>query len=87
MENLYILLAWVAGIILLLFFGKVLKVPLKFALRLLLNSLLGGMVIIVINFFGQAVGFHISLNFLSALIVGTLGIPGVILLIILKYLL
>lgn len=87
MDNLYILLAWVAGIILVLFFGKALKVPLKIALRLLLNSLLGGMVIIVINFLGQYINFHISLNFFSALIVGTLGLPGVILLIILKYLL
>jgi len=87
MDNIYILLAWVAGIIIVLFFGKALKVPLKIAMRLLLNSLLGGMVILVINFLGQYINFHISLNFFSALIVGTLGLPGVILLVILKYLL
>lgn len=87
MDNLYILLAWVAGIILVLIFGKALKVPLKFLLKLLLNSLVGGMVIVVINFLGQYINFYISLNFFSALIVGTLGLPGVILLIILKYLL
>ena len=87
MDNIYILLAWVAGIIIVLFFGKALKVPLKIAMRLLLNSLLGGMVILVINFLGQYINFHISLNFFSALIFGTLGLPGVILLVILKYLL
>jgi len=87
MESIYILLAWVAGIIIVLFFGKALKVPLKLALKLLFNSILGGMVIIVINFLGQYINFHISLNLFSALIVGTLGIPGVILLVILKYLL
>ncbi|AGC67140.1 pro-sigmaK processing inhibitor BofA [Thermoclostridium stercorarium subsp. stercorarium DSM 8532] len=87
MESLYILLAWVVGIILVLFCGKALKVPFKLALKLLFNSLLGGMVIIVINFFGQFINFHISLNFFSALIVGTLGLPGVILLIILKFML
>ncbi|HEY8421698.1 MAG TPA: pro-sigmaK processing inhibitor BofA family protein [Thermoclostridium sp.] len=87
MDNLYILLAWVAGIILVMFFGKALKVPLKIALRLLFNSILGGMVIIIINYIGQIIDFQISLNIFSALIVGTLGLPGVILLIILKYLL
>lgn len=86
MDSLYILLAWVAGIIIIMFFGKALKAPLKLILRLLINSLIGGMVIIVINFLGDFIGFHISLNFFSALIVGTLGLPGVILLIILKYL-
>lgn len=87
MDNLYILLAWVAGIILVMFFGKALKVPIKIALRLLFNSILGGMVIIIINYIGQIIDFQISLNIFSALIVGTLGLPGVILLIILKYLL
>ncbi|NLM09682.1 MAG: pro-sigmaK processing inhibitor BofA [Clostridiaceae bacterium] len=87
MDNLYILLAWVAGIVLVLLFGKALKVPLKFALKILFNSLLGGMVIIVINFLGKFIDFYISLNIFSALIVGTLGLPGVILLIILKFLL
>lgn len=87
MDNLYILLAWVAGIMLVLFFGKALKVPLKIAVKLLFNSLLGGLVIIIINFLGQSLNFHISLNIFSALVVGTLGLPGIILLIILKYLL
>ena len=87
MDNLYILLAWVAGIAIVLFFVKALKVPLKIALKLLFNSLLGGMAIIVINYLGNFVDFYIPLNFFSALIVGTLGLPGVILLIILKYLL
>ncbi len=86
-DNLYILLAWIAGIMIVFAFGKALKVPLRIALRLFINGLLGGFIILLINLFGQWIDFHISLNILSALIVGTLGIPGVILLIILKYLL
>lgn len=87
MDKIYILLAWVAGILLVLIFGKALKVPLKWVLKLLINGLLGGVVILLINFAGQYIHFHISLNIFSALIVGTLGLPGVILLVILKYLL
>ncbi len=87
MDNIYILLAWFAGIILIFVFGKALKVPLKIAIKLLVNGLLGGLIIVILNFIGQYIGFGVSLNILSALIVGTLGLPGVILLIILKYLL
>ncbi len=87
MNKFYILLAWFVGIILIFTFGKVLKVPLKFALKLLVNGLLGGIVLLAINYLGQFIDFHISINVFSALIVGILGLPGVILLIILKYLL
>lgn len=87
MDNMYILLAWLAGIIIVLIFGKSLKVPLKILLRLLLNSLIGAIVIIILNSLGHYIDFQISMNFFSALIVGTLGLPGVFLLIILKYLL
>ncbi len=87
MDKLFILLAWVAGILLVLTFGKTLKVPLRLVLKLIINSLLGGAVILLINLAGQYIDFYISLNIFSAMIVGILGLPGVILLIILKYLL
>ncbi len=87
MDKLLILLAWVAGILLIMAFGKALKVPVKIAVKLLINGLLGGAVILLINLLGQYLNFQISLNVLSALIVGTLGLPGIILLIVLKYLL
>lgn len=86
-SNLAILLAWVAGIIIVFAFGKALKAPLKLAVKLLVNGIIGGIVIVIINLIGQNFEFQISLNIFSALIVGTLGVPGVILLIILKYLL
>jgi len=87
MEKMLILLAWVAGILLVMAFGKKMKIPLRLALKLLINGLLGGASILLINLLGQAIHFHIPLNVYSALIAGTLGLPGVILLIILKYLL
>lgn len=87
MDKLYILLAWVAGILLVLVLGKKLRIPLKLALKLLLNGLLGGVAILLINLLGQSINLHIPLNIFSALIAGILGLPGVILLIILKYLL
>jgi hypothetical protein len=61
MDNIYILLAWVAGIIIVFTFGKALKVPLKIAIKLLVNGLLGGLVIAILNLLGQYVNFYISL--------------------------
>ena len=40
--------------------------------------------IFVINTIGTSFGFHIGLNIINALIVGILGIPGAVLLILLK---
>ena len=87
MDKLLILLAWVTGILVVMALGKKLKIPVQFALKLLVNALLGGAVILLINLLGQYINFHISLYVFSALIAGILGLPGVIVLIILKYLL
>ena len=87
MDKLLIWLAWVTGILVVMALGKKLKIPVQFALKLLVNALLGGAVILLINLLGQYINFHISLNVFSALIAGILGLPGVIVLIILKYLL
>lgn len=51
-------------------------VPLKYALKLLINSILGGVAIVVINLAGAAVGIHISLNCLTAAAAGILGVRG-----------
>ena len=50
----------------------------------LINALVGGIALIIINWIGAFFGFHIDLNFFSALITGALGVPGIIILLILK---
>jgi inhibitor of the pro-sigma K processing machinery len=82
-----IVLAWVAGILIVLALGKVLLLPMKVILRLIINGLLGGLAIFLINLLGQPIGFFIPLNIVSALVAGILGLPGIILLVILKFLL
>jgi len=82
-----IVLAWVAGVLIVLALGKALILPMKVVFRLLINCLLGGLVILLINLLGQPFGFFIPLNIISALVAGILGLPGIILMVILKYLL
>lgn len=64
--------------------GKMFSIPLKAIGKLILNSVLGGLLIFIINLIGQLFSFHIGLNVVTSLLVGILGIPGAILLIILK---
>ena len=73
-----------AGVVVLIFLiGKIFLWPLKMILKLVLNSLAGGLVILLINAVGAAFGLMIPLNFLNAVIVGVLGLPGAVLLLIL----
>ncbi len=57
----------------------------KILKKALLNTILGAVLLAIINFVGLYFDFYIALNIYSALIIGILGVPGLILLIILKY--
>ena len=67
-------------------FGRIFIVPITKILKLVLNSVLGGIVIYVINLIGGTFGFHIGLNFFTSILIGILGLPGVVCLIIVKLL-
>ncbi|MFR0822704.1 MAG: pro-sigmaK processing inhibitor BofA family protein [Clostridia bacterium] len=78
------IIIYLACIIFLFLFGRIFILPLKSILKLIGNSILGGLLLFVINLIGQMFSFHIGLNVLTAILVGLLGIPGAILLVILK---
>lgn len=50
-------------------FGKALILPMKMIAKLALNSLLGGLIIIVINWIGAAFNLHIGLNIFTTIFV------------------
>lgn len=79
-----VIAAYITGIILLYILGRVFLVPMKIILKLIYNAILGGIVLLAINFIGGMIGFHIAFNIVSAFIAGTLGVPGVVLLVVLK---
>lgn len=80
------LLAYLAGIIVTFLICKIFIVPLKMIFKILLNSVMGGILIFLINLIGATWNFHIGLNIITAVFVGLLGIPGSIALILLKLL-
>ncbi len=77
------IITYLACVFFLLILGRVFILPIKSMLKLLGNSILGGILIFVINLIGGIFNFHIGLNIGTAIIVGILGIPGAILIAIL----
>jgi inhibitor of the pro-sigma K processing machinery len=82
-KMLFIYVACIIGIIII---GKIFIVPIKIICKLIINSILGVILLYIINLVGSMWGLHIGINVITALIVGILGIPGAILLTILKIL-
>lgn len=79
-----VILSFVACVAILLVFGRSFLMPMKKILKLVGNSVLGALLIFIINLVGTSFDFHVGLNIINSIIVGLLGIPGAILLIILK---
>ncbi|MBI2873879.1 MAG: pro-sigmaK processing inhibitor BofA family protein [Firmicutes bacterium] len=82
-----VVLAYAFGLLLLYFLGRLLFIPLRFLVRLVYSGLLGGILLWLINLIGGLWGVQIPINPATALVVGFLGIPGLILIFLLQYLL
>ena len=83
--DLSMLLAFAVGVMILCVVLKIISFPIKVIIKLVINALIGGVVLLLINYFGATIGFTLDINWLSALIVGALGVPGVIIVAILQY--
>ena len=79
-----IIIAFGAGLLILYFLLEILSAPLRLIGKLFLNVVGGAIGILILNFFGSFFGFGIAINMVTAFIVGFFGIPGVILLVMLK---
>ncbi|MGI6028730.1 MAG: pro-sigmaK processing inhibitor BofA family protein [Candidatus Heteroscillospira sp.] len=79
-----IILGIATGILSILF--KLLKKPIGLAFKLLLNALSGFVFLFVFNILGSFFEISLGLNFINALVAGVLGVPGVVLLLLVKYL-
>ena len=78
------ILTFIACVAIILIFGKSFVFPIRIAIKLIINSCLGMLLIFIINLIGNSFSFHIGMNILNAIVVGILGIPGAVLLVILK---
>ncbi len=63
------LITYLACICFIFLFGRIFIVPVKKVLKLIFNSLLGGLIIYIINLVGSSFGFHIGLNLFTSILV------------------
>ena len=66
---------------------RIFSAPLKIALRLLVNTLLGFLALWAVNLTGAVTGIALGLNLTNALVIGTLGLPGFVLLLLIQWVL
>lgn len=78
---------YIIGLFLLYIIGIILVWPIKKIIKLIGNGILGGLTLLLFNFIGKYFGLSIAINPLNAIIVGFLGVPGVILLLLLQIIL
>ena len=63
---------------------RLFSAPLKVALRVLINSVLGFGALWLLNLTGGVTGIALGLNIFNSLTVGILGVPGLFLLLLLQ---
>lgn len=66
---------------------RVFKAPLRLALKLLVNTLLGFLALYLTGLTAPLTGITLGLNLWNALIVGILGLPGFVLLLLVQWIL
>ncbi|MCT4605506.1 MAG: pro-sigmaK processing inhibitor BofA family protein [Marinisporobacter sp.] len=85
--ELNIILAYAFGLILLYILGYILLIPIKWIIKLVYNGIIGGVILLLLNLVGGFFHVHIAINPITALVVGFLGVPGVMLMLFFQYLL
>ena len=80
------IITFLACICFIFILGRIFILPIKTILKLIINSVLGGVLIYAINLVGTAYQFHIGINAVTTACIGILGIPGAVLLVVLKML-
>jgi inhibitor of the pro-sigma K processing machinery len=74
-----IFLSYAAGLLGIFILAKIFSFSSKVIKKIVVNSICGGIAIILVNILGECLGVHLPLNIISAFGVGTLGVPGIIL--------
>lgn len=81
------ILGFLFGLVLLYIIGLILVIPLRVIFKLIINGIIGGVILFFFNLVGGLFGLGIAINPLNAIVVGLLGVPGVVLLLLLQLIL
>ena len=78
------ILVVIAAVFLVWLVIRLFRKPIRWILKLLLNTAIGFAALFLLNFFGSAI--TLGLNWINALVIGVTGFPGLVLLLLIKYL-
>ena len=87
MDGISTLLGCVLVVFLLVAVARIISAPLRLAIKLLVNAASGLIALWLVNLLSGITGIYLGLNIVNALIVGIFGLPGLVLLILLKWVL
>lgn len=87
METLSFLLILAAAVLSVVILVKILAAPVRLVFKLLLNAVCGFLLLLVVNIISGFFDFSIEMNLVNILVTGCFGIPGALLLVLLKILL
>lgn len=81
------ILAYIAGLVVIILVCWLFLRPAKWLGKLLANGIFGGIMIFLVNMCGGFAGIEIAINPVTAAAAGILGVPGVLLIAALQWLL
>ena len=81
------IIAVILGIFFILALIRVFRAPLRVALKVLVNTLLGFLALWVVNLTAGFTGIVLGFNVLNALLIGVLGVPGFVMLLLVQWVL
>ena len=88
MPELSSLFIFIAVLFVIFIVFKIFHLSLKLFFKLLLNAIIGAVILVIFNFIFAGIFnwefFAININWLTALVTGILGVPGVIILLIIR---
>ena len=87
MDLVTMLLMVVAAVLLLELFWRIIRLPIKWLAKGALHAAVGFVALFVLNFLGSWIGVELEMNVTNALITGVFGVPGVLILLVFKYVL
>ena len=65
-------------IVLVLALLKIVTLPMRIFVKLIINSGIGLIALVIVNAIGQYINFSIAINPITVIITGVLGIPGIV---------
>lgn len=78
------IIAFSFAVLLLYLAARMLLAPARFFMRLVANSLLGALLLVLFNLFGSYWGLSLGINIITAAVVGFLGVPGMVMLLLIQ---